>query len=210
MFLNIENKKSPSSYYKNKEIGKLGKWISDQKNQYFMKNENVKNLWLNFIQEYKQYFMNYEELWNNNLKNVKDYIDKNKKLPLRSDKNIDYKKLGSWLSNQEMRYKKNKKMINNENIKNIWLNFLEEYKKYFMNNEEIWNNNLKETKDYIDKNDKKPSTSDKNKDINRLAGWLSHQQYNYKNNQSIMKDENIKNLWLDFLEKYNKYFMNNK
>ena len=33
-----------------------------------------------------------------------------------------------------------------------------------------------------------------------------HQQQNYKQNQDIIKDETIKKLWIEFIDKYKEYF----
>ena len=54
----------------------------------------------------------------------------------------------------------------------------------------------------IDNNKKLPSQYDKNNDIKILGRWLSNQKQNYKNNKKIMKDENIRKQWEDFLQKY--------
>jgi len=72
------------------------------------------------------------------------------------------------------------------------------------NNNEIWLNNLKLVEKYIIENNKIPLNTDKNKEIKQLGMWLSTQKQNYKNNEYIMKDENIRKQWETFIDKYKK------
>lgn len=83
---------------------------------------------------------------------------------------------------------------------------MEEYQEYFLTNQEIWKNKSEEVKKYIDENKKRPSSKDKNQEIKILGKWLSHQRQNYKNNEKSMKNEEIKNLWEEFLKEYQEYF----
>jgi hypothetical protein len=56
---------------------------------------------------------------------------------------------------------------------------------------------MKLVEKYIIKNNKTPSTTDKNKDIKQLGYWLSNQKTNYKN---------IRNQCKIFIDKYKEYF----
>jgi hypothetical protein len=101
-------------------------------------------------------------VWKNNLNLVKNYIDENKMKPTESSKNNEIKKLGTWLGDQNQNYKNNKKIMKEKNIREIYENFIKEYKEYFISNEELWNNNLNLVKNYIDENKMRPSGSSKN------------------------------------------------
>ena len=81
-------------------------------------------------------------------------------------------------------------------------------KSFFEDNNIIWINKLNEVIKYIDENNKKPSTIDKNNEIKILGSWISNQQTKYKSKKEIMKDENIYNLWTEFINdnKYKKFF----
>ena len=136
---------------------------------------------------------------------VSDYIDNNSKRPSMNDKNKDIKQLGQFLQNQQTNYKNNKDIMKDTNIKKLYEEFIEKYKEYFLDNNEIWLKNLNLVSDYIDKNKKRPSQTDKNKDIKQLGKWISTQQRNYKSNKQIMKDSNIRKLYEEFIEKYKKY-----
>jgi len=207
----IENNKRPSCTDKNKDIKVLGTWLSNQQKNYknneqIMKDENIRKKWTDFIDKYKEYFLSNTELWLNNLKLVEEYIIENNKRPSTIDKNKDIKVLGYWLSTQQQNYKNNEQIMKDENIRKLWVEFIDKYKEYFISNTELWLNNLKLLEKYIIENNKTPSTHDKNKDIKVLGHWLSHQQTKYKNNEQIMKDKNIRKLYKEFIDKYKKYF----
>ena len=40
-----------------------------------------------------------------NIEEIAKYIDENKKSPSKRDKNVEIKRLGSWISNQKKNYK---------------------------------------------------------------------------------------------------------
>ena len=154
--------------------------------------------------------MSSDEQWLEILENVKKYMDENDKRPGISDKNKDIKRLAKWLSSQLNYYKKNVGKFKNQKIRKIFEKFLNDYSKYFLDNETQWNNTLDKVKRYIDENKKRPSCSDKNKDIKILGQWLSHQQQKYKNNKEIMKNEEIYNRWTTFISEYQEYFLDNE
>ena len=206
-----DNNKKPSSEDKNKDIKKLGLWIRTQQNnyrnnKYIMKNDEIRNEFEKFLNDYFEYLKSNEEIWYDNLKLVKQYIDDNNKRPSTTDKNKNIKKLGIWISHQQQNYKNNKQIMKDEEIRNEFEKFLNDYSEYFKSNEEIWYDNLKLVKQYINDNSKRPSSKDKNKDIKKLGSWFSNQQNNYKNNKEIMKDEEIRNEYEKFLNDYSEYF----
>jgi hypothetical protein len=89
----------------------------------------------------------------------------------------------------------------------MYENFLQDYEEYFISNEELWNNNLNLVKNYVDENKMKPSEYSKNNEIKKLGSWLSNQNQNYKNNKYIMKDKNIREIYENFLQDYEEYFI---
>jgi superfamily II DNA or RNA helicase len=130
------NKKSPSTHDKNADIKQLGYWISDQKQNYKeckerIKDKEIHELWTKFIIDYKEYVdVDLTEVWKNKLNLVKQYIDDNKKSPSSTDKNVDIKQLGIWISNQKKNYKKCKKRIKDKEIHELWTKFITDYKQY--------------------------------------------------------------------------------
>jgi superfamily II DNA or RNA helicase len=218
MFID-ENGRRPNKRSKNKEEKTLGYWISDQKknckdNKNIMKNDIIKKHWIEFIndEKYSKYFLSNQELWTNNLNEVKMFIDKNNKLPTKESKNKEEKTLGKWVSHQKHNHKKNQFIMKlNIDIKKLWIDFIndEKYRNYFLSNKEIWMNNLNELKKFIDENDSLPSSISKNDEEKTLINWLNTQKQNYKNNSRIIKNEKIKEKWKEFIndEKYKTYLL---
>jgi hypothetical protein len=163
----------------------------------------------------KDYIMGIKEFkyisWDDKLELVKKYIDENHKRPNRRDINATIGQMGIWIVNQQKNYKKKDKIMKHSSIYDKWTNFIEEYKEYFMSNEEGWYNNLEQVKKYIDENHKRPSSRDNNKEIKKLGNWLSNQQNNYIDKKQIMKNNSIYLKWTEFISdiKYKIYFMTN-
>jgi superfamily II DNA or RNA helicase len=216
-----ENKKRPSRYDKNKKIKKYSHWITIQiinykQHKQIMKDNRIRKLWEELINDlkYKKYFLSNENEWIENLEWVKKYINENKKKPSKFAKNSEIKNYNNWINTQNLNYKNNEQIMKNNNIKKLWYEFINDlkYKKYFFSNEEAWIENLNYIKKYIEENEKKPSSTDKNIEIKKYGSWIEHQLSNYKWNEKIMKINNIKNLWEEFINdmKYKKYFKNNE
>jgi superfamily II DNA or RNA helicase len=74
-----------------------------------------------------------------------------------------------------------------------------------------WGEKLEMVKKYMDKNNKRPSTIDKNNEIKIMGGWFFRQINNYKKKEQIMSNQQIYNEWEQFTndEKYKKYFISN-
>lgn len=90
-------------------------------------------------------------------------------------------------------------------IYKLWEEFLEKYSEYFISNEEQWKNTLKEIEEYIFKNNKLPSSINKNDTIKKLGSWINNQKTNYAKKENIMKFPEIRKLWEEFKEKYSNY-----
>ena len=211
----IKNNKRPSTRNEDNNIKYLGEWVSGQQKKYknnnqIMKDNNINQLWKDFIEKYKIYFQSKEELWIYNLKQVEKYIIENNKKPSKSDKNENINKIGKWINHQQNNYKNKTDIMKNEEIYNTYKNFIEKYKIYFQLNEEKWLNNLEEVKKYIDKNGKRPSSHDKTDNIKFLGSWINTQKNNYRNNKQLMKEKNIRIIWDKFIEKYKIYFESNE
>ena len=208
------NDKLPSSTDKNKDIKQLGSWISNQKTTYskkecIMKQENIRIKWEDFMNTYSHLFMSNDDKWNDTLENAKSYIETNNKLPSKEDKNKEIKQLGIWILHQKKNYSKKEQIMKQENIRNKWKDFISTYSHLFMSNEEIWNNTLEKIRLYIETNDELPSVKDKNKEIKQLGYWISTQKKNYSKKECIMKQENIRIKWEDFINIYSHLFMSN-
>jgi hypothetical protein len=200
----------PSIIDNNNDYKYLAKWYQNQKFSYtnkikMMKHKKYYDIWTKFIQDYPKYFLNNTEKWINKLNDVKNYMNKNKGSPSRYSKNDYEKDLGSWLATQKENYNKSKKMFTYENINKIWNNFLLEFKKYLLNNEEKWYDKFDNLEKYIEENGKLPIHKQSEKDS--LGLWVTTQNKNYRKKSQIMEKKEIYELWSDFLKKNNVLFL---
>ena len=126
-----KNKKLPVPDSENISEKIIGSWLGHQKKNYknkkkIMKNSEIYNTWTEFINypEYIEYFKTAEEKWYSNLNKLKTYLDNNI-YPNKRSKEINEKKIGSWLCTQKMNYKNKKKIMKvNNKIYNSWTEFI--------------------------------------------------------------------------------------
>lgn len=161
----------------------------------------------------KEYILNVKEYkqitWNDKLKLLEDYIKENNERPSNKSKDNKTKFLGQWYHDQKYNYDNNIKTMLDPNNKIKWEKFMNIHKKYFLSNVEEWKETLVEVINYIQKNNARPSSEDKDYNNRRLGDWLIRQFRNYKNNEYIMLDENIKKIWEEFTEKYKDIVIDN-
>ena len=211
-----ENNKRPPTHSDNNYVKQMAQWISDcqkhyKNKEYIMKDSNIKQLWKNFIENYQYYFIDNNTKWIDILNKVKNYINEHKKTPFMHHKNKDISKFGRWLSCQKQSYQKKIQIMKDNDIRQLWENFIQEYYEYFLDNNMIWINTLDKLKTYINHNNNIPNKRDKNKDIKHLGIWLLHQKQSYRlQKDRIMKDDNIRKLFVDFITDplYKIYFEN--
>jgi len=131
-------------------------------------------------------------------------MDKNNCRPKNNSKNKDIKTMAQWISHQLTNYKKNVFSMKNEKIKSKWIEFVNDpkYEQYFLSGEEQWFDSLKNVKQYMDKNNCRPNSNSKNKNIKIMGIWIGNQLTKYKKNIGQMKDEKIKNKWIEFVKEY--------
>ena len=213
------NKQRPSHGNKNKSIKCVGQFLSDCQRNYSkkinnMKDENIKKLWEEFINDskYKEYMQlpTMLELFNIKLNSLKSYIDTNKKRPSEHSEDKDIKCMAKWIQTTQTNYVKKTDKMKDETIYKLWTEFINDskYKEYFLSQYDSFVFNLNKAKNYIDINKKRPSNYKKDKYVISIANWISQCQINYSKKKINMKDENIKKLWEEFIndEKYKQYF----
>ena len=219
-------KEDETEQEKNKrEIEKqLSTWL---KNQNYRVRQNRYDVWTAFLGKYEMYFIN--DNWSKTVIELKQYIKSNNKRPTQKSENNIERKLGYWLSDQLIDYKNN---LLNASRHNEWTQFMNEYGKYVMSNEEVWNHNFNRLKEFICTNKKKPSSKLKTKfktqiqnetedhRIERecaieetiLGVWMANQNASYKKKELGMKntDPDKYDLWTAFLEEYARYMTPNQ
>ena len=195
---------------------KLNKWLDHQKENFIktqdlMKNQNIKFLWNNLIndEKYKLLFepINNVEIWKQKFELLKKYIDDNDKRPNSNDKDKNIKILGKWCCRQVENAEKRFQILSNEEVFTIWTEFVsnDKYKKFFMNHETFFKNKLNEVIEFMELNKRKPKITIHNEDECALGDWYSSQQENYNKKQKLMKCEEIRKLWEDMTTKYIDY-----
>ena len=179
------------------------KIVENTKNQYIETAETFTNI-LPFHSN--QESKNRNEKWITKLEWVKKYMDENKKRPSKHNNNNNEKRCATWINTQITYYKNKKHNMQYQNIRKLWEDFINDdnYKTYFLSNNEEWKLNLEWVKKYINENKKKPTR--KNKNEKRYSVWLILQVQNYKKNKCIMLDDTIRHLWEDFISEYKDYF----
>jgi hypothetical protein len=195
------NERTPSTISKNRDEKLLGNWLSNQTQTY---NNNKMttirtNLWILFLEEYKEYVISNDEKWAQVLDELKAFINDNKRRPSVGSKDKEEKQLAQWTTDQQ---KLKNKM--DANRYSLWTQILEEYKEYFVSDDELWLQKIEALKSFINDNKKKPSEDSKILSVKTIGRWLSNQNTNYKNNKM---DANRTSLWTQFLEEYKEYFL---
>ncbi len=192
-------------------IKKLGKWCNEQKLHFknhkcIMKYSKIREDWFQFTQKYPKLFMSTEEQWKSKLQEAELYIEQNKNLPSLTDKDENIKSLAKWLYRQNENYKDRKKSLEIAELLQLWEQFIAKHRfRRFMTPEEYWLTQLNHLEQFILKNHRLPSMS---KPTASLKIWIDRQNKNYKKEFEIMKNENVRKHWRDFLANYDKFFQN--
>ena len=210
-----KEKKCPNEYDKNKDIQKIGLWVTNQKSNYkntrrIMKNPDICKEWEDTIDKYKEYLVvDRKKLWVMTLEKVINYIEKEGKSPSKHDKNKDIKFLGKWIGTQKQNFLKSEQIMANPEISKKWEETINKYKEYLaVDREELWRITLEKVIDYIEKEKKLPNKCNTEPDIKKLGNWVTNQKKNYKKNIEIMTNPKIRKEWELTCDKYKKYLVN--
>ena len=68
---------------------------------------------------------------------------------------------------------------------------------------------MSKVKAYMDEHKSRPSSTSKDEDIKKLGNWICNHLTNYKRTRDIMKDEEIRLKWEEFVNdaRYKEYFI---
>ncbi len=206
-----KNDKLPTSHNENKNISSLASWVSTQrqnykKNEEIMRNDNIKKIWEEFVNEYEHLFMSNTEIWLNILHEVKEYINIYKELPSEYSEDTNTQKIARWINTQKKNFKNTSRIMTDENIRELWDDFVNINKNLFRSNEEKWLDNLRELEEYIQTHKKLPNHTNKDENISLLAKWVGHQKRNYVDRNQIMNNDEIRKLWEEIVNKYQEVF----
>jgi superfamily II DNA or RNA helicase len=159
--------------------------------------------------------------WEINYSKLKKYVEENEKYPTEYNKDIVFKRLGSWITRQRSAKKGNGNgcLMTQERIKKLESLPNWEWEK---DTESIWDKTYNNVEEYIIKTGKYPSTHSDCAEIKKLGTWISKQKRakkGEKNGYSITKkrveklemlngwkwEENFEELWYKIYEKVRKY-----
>jgi hypothetical protein len=179
----------------NTKYKKLSKWLQNQKQRIYMKDEYTKKLWDEFNRDY----LITNDTWYDVLDKLKVYIDTNKEIPLQNDDHYEVRVLSFWLSRQKKYFAINQLK---EEYKLKWIEFMNEYKEYMLTKEEEWNMKFEILKSYMDTHKEKPKQK-----VNYLGNWLYMQQQYYRLKKYNLKRPHIRKKWEEFNEQYKQYLL---
>lgn len=210
-----ENNCLPSTYSSNIDEHNLGNFVQKQNYNYskklkMMRHQKYYDIWSEFLNNRREYFLSDTEHWLMRLNTVKEFISNNNRAPSKYS-DVEHERFhGEWISAQKNNYKMNIKMMNQErhsNTRKIWEDFIEEYKSLFISNNEKWTNTLEEVRRFIIENNKRPSPTTKDTHIKSLGIWISTQCKNYNAKTQIMSDPEYYDKWTEFVNEYAELFL---
>lgn len=173
-------------------------WVDNQKTNYkkrerSMANEDIRAIWEETIRKYHCLTIDLKDLWHTKHRELCTHIELTRKLPSKGSS------LNSWLGNQKQNYKKQENSMANGDTRAIWEETLRKYP-ILSDRDEQWKIKLAELHIFIDTNKRCPRAK---KDSEKILGkWTSHQKNNYKKQENIMADPEIRQLWEDTVQKY--------
>ena len=150
---------------------------------------------------------NCPETLNSRLNELKMFLDQNKdkkqKSPSSHSKDTNIRSLASFISTQEKNYKNKSQIMKEQDIYDVWTNFMEEYKESLMTQDEAWLKIFEELENFIILHKKRPNKHSSEANEKKLGEWLVKQSGNYKNKKGIMnKDIAFYEKFKIFLDKY--------
>lgn len=207
-----ENNCLPNKRSKHTQVKILSVWLYYQRQNYkynneIMRNETVRKIWEQFIQDYKKYFMSNVEKWNHHLIELKTYINKHNILPSSHSKVAEVLQIARWLYNQKYSYKMKNMSMNDPVILKQWEDFMEEYKSYFVSIHSVWISHLEDLKQYIDTHNTLPTTRMTDPHTRQLGKWINMQFMNYRKKQRSIMDPVLLEQWHKFIEEYKERIM---
>ena len=157
------------------------------------------NKWKELINNeiFKCYNMK-DKIWYSTLDKLKEHIRINKKLPSMVSKNNEIKSLGIWMRNQKKRIDG----IKCYDKKLAWEQFYNDHSTYFIQLEDEWYQMFNLLITYHT-NYKKVTKYAKDEVTRHLAHWVQTQMVNYRDERSLMADDDKRKMWKDMCDKYN-------
>jgi hypothetical protein len=184
-------------------------WLRIQEkcyNKKSLKSKKMMDLWKELREKYPHCILSNNDLWIENLKKTEKYMIEHNARPPPSSKNEEIRIIGDWLCNQIIKFTCKRNIMKNEIYYNMFKEFLEKHEEYFRSKETIWKKKLNQADEYITLNNKKPSSSSKDKEEKQRGKWIEHQIKYYNTKGGLMKNKEIYDLYSAFLTKHKNLF----
>eukprot|EP00965_Chrysotila_dentata_P063489 2104257-Pleurochrysis_carterae.AAC.1 len=219
----------PSNSSKDTDEKFLASWIGNQKHSYaqntgIMKDPAIRKEWQSFVDSYSEVFEDNVTTWRRNLRSAQEFIeaqgkdgDQQKRRPSKHSKDLNEKKLGEWIIQQQGNFARQLQIMKNPDIRKEWQSFVDAHRELFEDNVTVWRRNLRNLQIFIEAQGsgdgghkrKRPSNSSKDPNEKRLARWIQSQQINYARKVDIMKNPEIREEWQAFVDAHRKLFEDN-
>jgi len=185
-------------------------WLKKQKKNYklkegLMKCTNLREYWEEFARKYNDYILDTVDIWYRNFKNLKQYIADNECTPTLAAEEKGDRYLSTWLYSQKGHYKTVEYVMRKREIYDEWTKFMDEYKEYFLSNEEKFMMKLEELDKYVVDKQKMPTREDDDPKVVNLAQWIIYNDKNYKTKTNVMSIPKFYDIWTEVTLKYDKY-----
>jgi len=141
----------------------------------------------------------WELMWEKKLNDVKKFISEKKRRPSSHSKNMEEKKMGSWIDNQQSKYRKKKGIMESCDFYDKWKKFADEN---LFDEVAHWYDIFNEVKQFVCKNNKYPTRRVDDKCEKAKGEWIHRQQQNYKKRKGLMRCSNIYDEWTEFIREY--------
>lgn len=182
-----------------------GQWLSTQKH-YFKRNEKIfkiqeiNEIWIQFINEYSDYFDDRETIWLNRYESLNQNIKNNEGICPMYNTDKTSNKNYEFLKRQKKIYKSQSKKdaMNNPKIYNIWTNFMKLNPQFFMNRDQKWIYKYNDLISFTKNNNKYPKLKQ-----DTIAIWTDKMEKEYLDKNSFLnKSEERKESWECFVTTY--------
>ena len=97
-------------------------------------------------------------------------------------------------------------MQNNQELRQLWDDTVSKYGNLFPTYKEELVIKLNIIEQFILENDRFPIDTVKNKTESKISIWFRTKISNYKSNTKIFKDDDSRQIFNEFIDKYSKYF----
>ncbi len=148
------------------------------------------------------------DTWQQKHDGVVAFVEKNGKLPSRHSKDDTEKKLGHWVSDQKINFKRNKGAMADPDKCSLWQAFMEKYPNLFANFDDRWRQTFENVRAFVVQHGKLPSQFSKDPVKKKWGKWIVNQNVNFKQNKEAMSDPDKRSLWQAFMKKYPTLFAN--